>query len=257
MAKVRALVLRSPGANCDAEAVFALELAGAAAERLHINRLREHPAQLSDFQILLIPGGFTYGDDVAAGKILAHQLRHFLGDALKEFRDQGKLILGICNGFQALIKSGLLVEPLADGSVPATLTYSVGGFQDRWVKLRAEGAKHCPFLAGYGEMLVPIAHGEGRFYCKDEATLAKLRAQRQLVLIYVPNSELPDEPYNPNGSQADVAGICDTTGRVLGLMPHPERHALPTQHPHWTRTGLAKEGDGLRVFRNAVEFFKN
>jgi phosphoribosylformylglycinamidine synthase I len=255
MAKVRALVLRAPGANCDAEAVFALELAGASAQRLHINRLREQPALLDDFQILLLPGGFTYGDDVAAGKILAHQLRTFLGDRLKEFRDQGKLILGICNGFQVLIKAGLLVAPVADGSIPATLTYSVGGFQDRWVRLRAEAARHCPFLSGYGEMFVPIAHGEGRFFCKDETTLEQLRAQRQLVLRYVPNPDLPDVPFNPNGSQADVAGICDQTGRVLGLMPHPERHVLPTQHPHWTRKGLGKEGDGLQLFRNAVDFF--
>lgn len=255
-AAVRTLVLRAPGANCDGEAAFAWERAGAQVERLHINRLREAPELLDGFQILTIPGGFTYGDDVAAGKILAHQLRFFLAEALRKFRDQGKLILGICNGFQVLLKAGLLVPAGPSGAVPATLTHnSGGGFVDRWVRLRAERAEHCPFLVGYGELLVPIAHGEGRFFCKDDATLAQLDDRGQLVLRYVPDPERPEEAANPNGSQADVAGMCDETGRILGLMPHPERHCLPTQHPTWTRRGLAPEGDGLRLFRNAVRFF--
>lgn len=252
----KALVLRSPGANCDAEAVFALEMAGAEVERLHINRLRENPALLHGFQILVIPGGFSYGDDVAAGKILAHQLRVFLADELAQFRDAGKLILGICNGFQVVLKAGLLLPPGKEGAIAATLAHNENGrFQDRWVKLRVDRPQKCPFLAGYREMLVPIAHGEGRFYCKEAETLARLDASGQLVLRYGPNPDLPEDPYNPNGSQADVAGLCDETGRVLGLMPHPERHVLPTQHPHWTRRGLAAEGDGLLLFRNAVGYF--
>jgi phosphoribosylformylglycinamidine synthase I len=256
VAPIRALILRAPGANCDLEAAFALERAGATPERVHINRLRERPQLLDEYQLLLIPGGFTYGDDVAAGKILAVQLRTFLADTLERFRDQGKLILGICNGFQVLLKAGLIVPPGADGHVPATLTYnSPPGFQDRWTSLRVVPDHRCPFLEGYVSMEVPIAHGEGRFVTKTPQLLSQLEAQGQLVLRYTPGpGQRPDVSYNPNSSQADVAGACDTTGRVLGLMPHPERHVLPTQHPRWTRRGLAPQGDGLLLFQNAVRF---
>jgi phosphoribosylformylglycinamidine synthase len=251
MAQVQVLILRAPGANCDGEAQFAFEQAGAAAERVHVNRLREDPGLLRRYQVLTIPGGFTYGDDVAAGKILANLLRTFLGEALQQFRDDGKLILGVCNGFQTLLKAGLLVPADAAG-VPATLTNNdAGKFEDRWVRLLATPGK-CPFLEGYAAMEVPIAHGEGKFLCRDEATFRRLEADGQLVLRYS-GSAYPD---NPNGSQGDVAGVCDATGRVLGLMPHPERHVLPYQHPQWTRRGLAAEADGLRLFRNAVRYFQ-
>ncbi len=256
MADVRALILRAPGANCDLEAAFALEQAGAKTERVHINRLRERPALLQDYQLLLIPGGFTYGDDVAAGKILAVQLQTFLADSLNQFRDAGKLILGICNGFQVLLKAGLIVPADGEGHVPATLTNnSPQGFQDRWLSLGIAPEHKCPFLEGYVSMEVPIAHGEGRFITKDAETLEKLEGTGQLVLRYIPGpGQRPETPFNPNGSQLDVAGVCDTTGRVLGLMPHPERHILPTHHPRWTRRGLAPQGDGLLLFQNAVRF---
>jgi phosphoribosylformylglycinamidine (FGAM) synthase-like amidotransferase family enzyme len=245
MATPRVLILRAPGANCDAEAHFAFEQAGAVVERLHINRLRESPALLHRFQILTVPGGFTYGDDVAAGKVLGNQLAHFLGDALRRFRDAEKLILGICNGFQALLKAGLILPPDEDGPV-ATLAHNASGlFQDRWVRLTAFPGS-CPFLRGIETMEVPIAHGEGRFVCRTEWELQGLIQTGRAVLRYADN---------PNGSQGDIAGLCDVTGRVLGLMPHPERHVLPTQHPRWTREGLKAEGDGLPLFRNAVRFF--
>ena len=258
MAQVRALVLRSPGANCDQEAAFALEAVGAAVELAHINRLRENPGLLDQYQILLIPGGFTYGDDVAAGKILAHQLRFFLRDALERFRTAGNLILGICNGFQVLLKAGLLIPPDAQGDIPATLTYNADGrFSDRWVAMGVPLMHHCPFLADYAQLAAPIAHGEGRFLCQDEATLQALERAGQLVLRYIPGrGQAPGVAYNPNGSQADVAGLCDPTGRVLGLMPHPERHFLPHHHPQWTRRGVAEHGDGWRLFRNAVRYFE-
>ena len=258
MAPIRAFILRAPGANCDLEAAFALELAGAQPQRIHINRLRENPQLLIDYQVLVIPGGFAYGDDVAAGKILAVQLQTFLADALEQFRDAGKLILGICNGFQVLIKAGLIVPAAADGHVPTTLTYNhPSGFQDRWTTLRIIPEHHCPFLEGYVTMEVPIAHGEGRFVAKDQATLNQLDAAGQLVLRYAPGpGQRPETHYNPNGSQLDVAGACDKTGRVLGLMPHPERHVLPTQHPRWTRRGLAPQGDGLLLFQNAVRYLQ-
>jgi phosphoribosylformylglycinamidine synthase len=257
MASVRVLILRAPGANCDGEAQFAFELAGAAPERVHVNRIRERPELLRQYQILVLPGGFTYGDDVAAGKILATQLSHFLGEALQHFRDDGKLILGICNGFQTLLKAGLLLPPDGQGPVATLAGNSSGRFEDRWIYLQASRGP-CPFLAGVSRMHVPVAHGEGRFACREPRLLDDLDRAGQLVLRYCDAEGRPgDYPVNPNGSEADVAGVCDTTGRVLGLMPHPERHVLPTQHPRWTREGLAAEGDGLAVFRNAVGYFQS
>jgi phosphoribosylformylglycinamidine synthase len=255
MAVPRVLILRAPGANCDAEAQFAFERAGAVAERVHLNRLREQPNLLMRYQILVIPGGFAYGDDVAAGKILAVQLAHFLGDVLRRFRNAERLILGICNGFQALLKAGLLLPPDEDGPLATLAANCTGRFEDRWVTLQATPGK-CPFLRGVDRMLVPIAHGEGRFVCREPWMLQGLEQSGQVVLRFVPGDADGGKPYNPNGSQSDVAGLCDATGLVLGLMPHPDRHVLPTQHPRWTRLGPADEGDGLRLFRNAVDYFK-
>ena len=256
MATPRVLILRAPGTNCDHEAQFAFEKAGAQAERIHINRLRENPRLLDEFQILMLPGGFSFGDDVAAGKIQAVQLAHFLGDEVRRFRDQDKLILGVCNGFQVLIKSGLLLLPDDDGPL-ATLSHNTNGYQDRWLYIKVASCKS-PFLKGISMMHVPMAHGEGNFICRKEWILRGLEEAGQLVLKYVDEQGRPGGyPVNPNGSQGDVAGVCDVTGRVLGLMPHPERHVLPTQHPRWTREGLKSEGSGLRLFQNAVEFFKD
>jgi phosphoribosylformylglycinamidine synthase subunit PurQ / glutaminase len=255
MATPRVLILRAPGANCDVEAQFAFEKAGAFAERVHINRLREQPSLLMHYQILTLPGGFTYGDDVAAGKILANQLAHFLGDALRRFRDAERLILGICNGFQALLKAGLLMPPDEDGPIATLAPNSSGKYEDRWITLQATPGR-CPFLTGIDRLYLPVGHGEGRFLCRAEWLLQGLEQAEQIVLRYVnPEGGPAVYPLNPNGSQGDVAGLCDTTGRVLGLMPHPDRHVLPTQHPRWTRQGLAPEGDGLALFRNAVRYF--
>jgi phosphoribosylformylglycinamidine synthase subunit PurQ / glutaminase len=256
MATPRALILRAPGANCDQETQFAFEQAGALAERVHIQRLREQPRLLLQYQILAIPGGFSYGDDVGAGKILALQLRHFLGEAIRQLRDRERLVLGVCNGFQAILKAGLLMPPDEDGPL-ATLAHNDSGkFEDRWIHLQAVGDR-CPFLKGYTRFALPVAHGEGRFVVREPWILKGLEETGQVVLRYVDATGSPASyPANPNGSPGAVAGVCDATGRVLGLMPHPERHVLPTQHPQWTRHGLAPEGDGLRLFRNAVEFFK-
>jgi phosphoribosylformylglycinamidine synthase subunit PurQ / glutaminase len=256
MATPRALVLRAPGANCDEETQFAFEKAGAIAERVHINRLREEPAILHRYQILAIPGGFTYGDDVAAGKILANQLAHFLGETLRRFRDAEKLILGICNGFQALLKAGLIVSPDEDGPLVTLTNNESGKFEDRWIYLQAKPGK-CPFLKGYDRFELPVAHGEGNLLPREPWILQGLDQSGQIVLQFVDAHGRPGPyPVNPNGSQLDAAGLCDASGRVLGLMPHPERHVLPTQHPRWTREGLKSEGDGLRLFRNAVEYFQ-
>jgi phosphoribosylformylglycinamidine synthase subunit PurQ / glutaminase len=283
MPQPHVLVLRAPGTNCDLETAFAFETAGAATERVHVNRVLEQPALFDRFQILCIPGGFSYGDDVAAGRILANQLEHHLGDAITRFKDAGKLILGICNGFQVLIKLGVLLGDENGGGPAATLTWNDSGrYEDRWARLGVDGAK-CVFLRDIDEMYLPVAHAEGKFVARDEATLGQLAAAGQLPLRYLPlqasggatdvpgnvgramaahSPERPSShpttlpfPDNPNGSQANVAGVCDPTGRVLGLMPHPERHITHTQHPRWTRPETTKTGDGLKMFQNAVAYF--
>jgi phosphoribosylformylglycinamidine synthase subunit PurQ / glutaminase len=240
------------------ETAFAFERAGARSERWHINRLLENAGLVGDFQILCIPGGFSYGDDVAAGRILANQIQHHLAERLAEFKAADRLILGICNGFQVLIKSGILLANDPAQGPAATLTWNDSGkFEDRWVRLGVRGEK-CVFLRGIKAMELPVAHAEGKFVTRS-GVLEKLAEGEQLVLKYLPRYaeviERVTYPDNPNGSVADTAGICDATGRVLGLMPHPERHIDPTQHPRWTRGEARDPGDGFKVFRNAVEYF--
>ena len=259
MPNVRALILRAPGANCDLESAFAFERAGAAAERVHVNRLLEQPRLLENFQILCLPGGFSYGDDLGAGRILGSQIQHHLFDALAKFKAAGKLVLGICNGFQILVKSGILLDDAADPRGPAaTLTGNDSGkFEDRWVRLQTSGQR-CVFFAGCDSLYLPVAHAEGKFVPRDAAVLTALESAGQLVLRYVGanGNGSASYPDNPNGSVGAVACVCDPTGRVCGLMPHPERHIDPTQHPRWTRGPLPPEGDGLAVFRNAVRYFR-
>jgi phosphoribosylformylglycinamidine synthase subunit PurQ / glutaminase len=255
MAVPHALVLRAPGTNCDYEAQAAFEMAGGRATRLHLNALRDNPRLLRDYQILMLPGGFSYGDDVAAGKVQALYMQHFLSDALRQFRDDEKLILGICNGFQALLKSGILVPPDEDGPLATLTANDSGRYEDRWISMQATPGK-CPFLKGIDRIHLPIGHGEGKFLCRKEWIVRGLDQAEQVVLRYVDaNGRRGGYPINPNGSQDDIAGICDATGRAMGLMPHPDRHLFPTQHPQWTRRGLAEEGEGLPIFRNAVAFF--
>ena len=263
MAKPNVLILRAPGTNCDRETAFAFEKAGAGAELLHINRLLEKPSLFERFQMLCIPGGFSYGDDVAAGRILANQMEHHLAEEMTRFKDEGKLILGICNGFQVLVKSGVLLEPDDRRRAAATLTWNDSArFDDRWVELAVDRQK-CVFLKGIERMYLPIAHAEGKFVARDDKEFTRLDTQEQLVLRYRPldgrgsddfNEPVP-YPDNPNGSMGNVAGVCDPSGRVLGLMPHPERHIHRTHHPRWTRSETTSTGDGLQIFTNAVEFF--
>jgi phosphoribosylformylglycinamidine synthase len=255
----RVLVLRAPGTNCDGETAFAFGQVGGRAELVHVNRLLDDPQLPAQYQILCVPGGFSYGDDVAAGRILAEQIRHHLAETLKTFKDEEKLILGICNGFQVLIKSGVLLPDDPKKGPAATLTWNDSGkFEDRWVNLKVDGGQ-CVFLAGIDRMYLPIAHAEGKFVTRDQAALDWLDVHGQLVLRYTrrrgdENGHVP-YPENPNGSMGNVAGACDHTGRVLGLMPHPERHIDPTQHPRWTRGEAGEVGDGMQVFRNAVGYF--
>ena len=259
MSKPNVLVIRAPGTNCDLESAFAFEQAGGEAELIHINRLLEDNSIPKRFQILCIPGGFSYGDDIAAGRILGNQIRHHLRDVLQEFKADGKLVLGICNGFQVLMKSGLLLDEAAAETLATLCWNDSGKFEDRWVDLSVHSDR-CVFLEGVERMYLPVAHAEGKLVLRDAEQLEKLRANQQCALRYC-NGVPGDQgrvayPLNPNGSTDNLAGLCDSTGRVLGLMPHPERHIHPTHHPRWTRASeLPAAGDGLRVFENAVGYF--
>jgi phosphoribosylformylglycinamidine synthase I len=258
MAKVKAIVLRAAGINCDMETEYALDLAGAEAQRVHINRVIENKALLDEFQIIVIPGGFSYGDDVAAGKILANQIMHHLYEPVRKFIEDGKLVLGICNGFQVLVKTGILPggnSTERQDSVTITNNDS-GKFEDRWVYL-APQSKECIFIEPGKQIHLPVAHAEGKVVTKDAATLDELRSGGHIAFKYVDkDGKEGDYPVNPNGSMDSVAGLTDTTGRVLGLMPHPERFVRPTQHPHWPRLGAGLKPDGTTVFSRAVKYVR-
>ena len=255
MSKVRVLVLRAPGTNCDAETAFAFEQAGATASLVHINHFIRGEQRLSDYQIIAIPGGFTYGDDISAGKVLANELRLKLGDDVLRFVEDGGLILGICNGFQVLMKAGILPRAEGDGLPKLTLTANDSGkFECRWVYMGVNKESPCIFTRGMDSLYLPVAHAEGKFVA-DPAVLPDLN-----VVVYYTDEDGnrgAGYPYNPNGSVDDIAGICDTSGRVFALMPHPERHIRGTQHPQWTRRGAKELGDGFQIFLNAVEWARN
>ena len=260
MSNPKVVILRAPGTNCDQETQFAFERAGARAERIHINQLIEQPSLAIDAQILCLPGGFSYGDDIAAGRILAGQIRHHLCDLLNDFQHNDKLVLGICNGFQVLLQTGILLAENYAATAQATLTDNASGkFEDRWVYLAADNQR-CVFLRGIEAIYLPVAHAEGRFVTRQPDLLDQLGASHQLALKYCrppafsTNGKVP-YPENPNGSEGHVAGLCDPSGRVLGLMPHPERFIDPTHHPRWTREPISDQGEGLRIFQNAVEYF--
>lgn len=261
--KVKVLVLRTAGTNCDAETAFAFTDAGAQADIVHINEFFSRTKQLCHYHILAIPGGFSYGDDIAAGRILANELRLRLNHDLKEFVRQGKIIIGICNGFQVLIKAGLLpgIKQGSSGKKifqQATLMINDSGkFEDRWTYLKVSGS--CIWTKGIRNTIyLPVAHGEGKFICAQKKILKNLIDGQQVIFRYSTiDGGDPVYPDNPNGSQEHIAGIADSTGRVLGLMPHPERHYLFTQHPFWTRADQKKRyGDGAKIFQNGVQFIK-
>lgn len=264
MAKVKVIVLRTAGTNCDKETAFAFEEAGAHSELVHINQLSDSEKELSDYQILAIPGGFSYGDDIASGKILANELKFKIEEDIKKFILEGKLIIGICNGFQILVKAGLL--PNLSGNfktIESTLTLNDSAkFEDRWVYLkRVQGPgsrSKCVWTEGINKIIyLPIAHGEGKFIPKDKNILERLKKEGLIVFEYVDEKGLKKGfPHNPNGSIENIAGICDRTGQVFGLMPHPERHISYLQHPRWTRNKNIGRGDGFAIFKNGVEFAK-
>ncbi|MFZ5632769.1 MAG: phosphoribosylformylglycinamidine synthase I [Bacillota bacterium] len=252
--KPKVCVLRADGTNCDLETYYAFEKAGASCRMVHVNQLRSGEERLADYQILALPGGFSYGDDVQSGKILAVELTSFLKEGLQEFVDGGKPVLGICNGFQVLVRTGLLPGRRM-GDIRCTLMNNDRGYRCQWVNLRVEDTP-CIFTRGMAGSLisVQVAHGEGKFYAEKDQ-LDELESAGQVVFRYTRPDGRPtmEYPHNPNGSLNSIAGICDRTGLVMGLMPHPERFVDVFQHPGWRR-GEVREPHGLPIFINAVKY---
>ena len=262
--KPKALILQAHGSNRDFDVMDALTLAGADATGIPLNGLRMNKTLLSDFQLLVIPGGFSYADALGAGKLLALDLASYFADEISEFVSSGKPVIGICNGFQALVKSGILPsstraersesEDEAGGDV--TLTFNAEGhFECRWVNMMPV-SQTCIWTKGLDENITcPIAHGEGNFQASKSALINTLASQDQVALTYVYSNGAPangDYPANPNGSMLDIAGICNSQGNVLGLMPHPENHIFDYQHPRHTRG--EKGNSGLALFENGVRY---
>lgn len=253
--KPKVLVLQTDGINCDRETAYAFDLVGGQSQIVHINDLRKHRENLKNYQILAIPGGFSYGDDVAAGRILALELSSYLSDQLWEFKEKGKLILGICNGFQVLARTGLL--PFGKlGEIKTTLAQNNSGhFECRWVNLKIEENNRCAFLDGWkGVVSYQVAHGEGKFFAHP-GILEQIERENLVVFRYcdVLGNPIQRHPQNPNGSLNAIAGICDPSGRILGLMPHPERFVEKTHHPNWRRFPDL-EPQGLPIFQKMISY---
>lgn len=256
MTRVRVAVLKAPGTNCDQETVHAFKLAGAEAEGVWLQELKDKTKVLDSYQILAVPGGFSYGDDLGAGKLMATELQHRLGDELRRFLERDTLVIGICNGFQMLLKSGILPGGKLGGPQEATLTWNDSGkFEDRWICLSGE-FNVCIWTQGMDETFeLPVAHGEGKFLPKDPSVLEQMLGFGQIVFQYTDlQGRQAGYPWNPNGSVQNIAAVCDPSGRVFGLMPHPERHVDATQHPRWEREGRTGEGAGLQIFKNGVKW---
>ena len=269
MAKAKVLVLTGYGINCEEETRYAFEQAGGEAGICHINDIVDRPRMLLDIQIFCFPGGFSYGDDTGSGKAMANKIRNNFYQEFREFAGRDTLTLGICNGFQVMTSLGLV--PALDGSmgeVEAALEYnSSNRYQCRWVHLAAD--RECPavFTRGMDRIRIPVAHGEGRFYAKPDV-LKSLEEKNLVALRYtLPDGSAADGrfPFNPNGALNDIAAVCDPTGRLMGMMPHPERNILFTHGDDWTRRReiarrygeeLPAEGPGMAIFRNAVDYFK-
>ena len=249
----RALILHAPGTNRDLEAAQAFELAGAQPEIIPLNTLRANRTPFTNYHLLCLPGGFSYADALGAGKLLALDLNVYFADEVRTFVESGRPVIGICNGFQALVKAGILLTlPETNDARNATLTFNHSGhFECRWVTL-APRSQTCLWTHDLAEPIYcPVAHGEGNLVTNYQSSITN----NQIALIY----SLPDAspalgayPFNPNGSVADIAGLCNPPGNVLGLMPHPEDHLFPYQHPRWTRG--ERGGLGLRLFENGVSY---
>ncbi len=259
------LILTGFGLNCEAESRYAWERAGAAPELVHLNDLLAAPGRLMDFQALMFIGGFSFGDHMGSGHVLALRLRHRVRDALRAFLDRERLVMGVCNGFQTMVKLGLL--PGFDGDYftqkMAMAANDCGVFQNFWVNVRFERESPCVFTRGLTSMPLPIRHGEGKVFALDRAILERVEREHCVACRYADpatGDAARRFPHNPNGSLNAIAGLCDPSGRVFGLMPHPEAFLFPENRPNWDARRLSDalpgEGDGLQIFRNAVEFMR-
>lgn len=261
---IRFIIIRAPGTNCDSETRYAVEFFGCAAEVVHINKLLMGEASLAAYQGMVIPGGFSYGDHIRSGAILGKIIGEKLGAELEEFAEEGKPILGICNGFQVLVEAGLLpgVKGLTKVPEAALGKNTSNRFEDRWVYLRNDNKGKCIFTRGVKVIRVPVNHGEGKLILplgREESLLKELAEKDQIVFRYAKGDGSPakgEYPLNPNSSISDIAGICDSSGIVLGMMPHPEKAFHRITYPDWTRTGLKGMGDGHLIFKNMVEHIR-
>ena len=255
MGDVRVLVLRAAGINCDEEVMHCWQLAGARPTLVHINRLAERPSMLDDYRIVTIPGGFSYGDDIAAGTILARRILSDAADPLRRLVDRGGGILGICNGFQVLVKTGLLPGDGSGRDQVTVVSNDSARFEARWVRLQV-CTDRCAFLTPYALLEMPVEHAEGKVVTASDTVTRQLGERGRIAVRYVDAEGRNDRyPANPNGSVAGIAGLCDQTGRIFGLMPHPDRHFDHTHHPAWTSRRPEGPPDGLTVFQNAVRYW--
>lgn len=248
----RALILKGPGTNCDVETAYACRRVGFEVDVVPVKALlADAKRRLEEARLFIVPGGFSYGDDLGSGTVLGNELRRMRG-LLGDYVRTGGLVLGICNGFQILTRAGLLPDPM-NGCQTVSLTFNDSGhLEARWIRLKVVSSRSVFFREEGAVIELPVAHAEGKFVTRDANQLDLLKRNRQVVLQYVDAEGQPTASYpeNPNGSTDAIAGVCDPSGRVLGLMPHPERFQDPTQHPEWTRRRI-DEAQGLAVFRNA------
>jgi phosphoribosylformylglycinamidine synthase I len=263
---VSVLIITGYGLNCEAESRHAWELAGANVQFIHLNDLLAEPARLHAFQALMFIGGFSYGDHMSSGHVFAVRVRHRMNEEIRRFIDDGKLIMGVCNGFQIMVKLGLLPGLDKDYFTQkvALMQNDCGSFQNFWVKLRFELSSPCVFTRGLDFMPMPIRHGEGKIFTLDKALLERMEAEGCVACRYADpatGAATATFPHNPNGSLNAIAGLCDPSGRIFGLMPHPEAYLYPENHPQWEMQrldgSLPERGLGLKLFQNAVNYLNN
>jgi phosphoribosylformylglycinamidine synthase len=262
--KPKIIIITGYGVNCEAESSRAWELAGAEPVRVHLNDLLDNPAQLGGFQGLMFIGGFSYGDHMTSGHVFALRVKHHLREELQKFIDDQKIILGVCNGFQTMTKIGLLPGLNSEYFDPkvSLMQNDCGHFQNFWVNLKFEQNSPCIFTKGIDTMPMPVRHGEGKIFTTDKTVIEQIEQLGCAAARYADASGNPtaDFPANPNGSLNAIAGLCDPTGRIFGLMPHPEAYLFPENHPNWDvqklNGTLPAQGLGLKLFENGVKFLK-